>query len=327
MRGIVLFLLLALPVGAAEPLAVPFVAQKHDECGPAALTMLARFYGQPVAPDAVAQAITLPEIHGTLTTDLAAYARRFNLWVRQYPGSPADLREKLAAGVPLLVLGKFGAQYHYFIVLGIDEFAQTVTVHSGQRADLVMPQEQFWRVWDRADRWTLLVCPPDRAAWHLSAAENNDLGVFLERTGQLAAAAGHYQLAGEMAPANSYFAMNLGNALLKQKLVAEAAAAFARAAKIDPENADVLNNLANAYGEMNANLDEGVELCHRAIKLWPSHQAYYLDTLGGILVKQGRRAEAIAAFEQAVAATTDRQTALHAAIQQHLDQARALKER
>jgi hypothetical protein len=40
-------------------------------------------------------------------------------------------------------------------------------------------------------------------------------------------------------------------------------------------------------------------------------------------LKQGKRDEALAAFERALAATTDRQQSLRAAIQQHLSTAGA----
>lgn len=311
----------------AFALQVPFIAQKPNYCGPAALAMLAGYYGHTVSQDEIASAIYLPEIRGTLTTELADYAQRFNLWTRQYRGTQADLRAKLSAGVPVIVLGKFGANYHYFVVLGFDDFKQTVEVHSDRRANLQLTQDQFWREWDRADEWTLLVCPPERATWRLSADEHNDLAVFLERAGQLSAAAGHYRAAADLAPHNSYFAMNLGNALLKQKLFAEAAAAYQRAVKTDPEDPDALNNLAWAYHELGANLDEAAALCRRAVELNPSHRAYYLDTLGSVLLKQGKPAEAVTAFESALAASTDRQASLRAGIAERLAAARALAEK
>ena len=307
-----LFLVLALA------LEVPFVAQKPNYCGPAALAMLANYYGHPVTQDDIASAIYLPEIHGTLTADLAGYAQRFGLWTRQYRGTRADLHQKLSAGIPMIVLGKLGNRYHYFVVL--DYRGDELIVHSDTRADLHLREDDFLRWWNRADRWTLLVCPPAKATWPLSADEHNDLGVFLERAGKFAAAAGNYREAAELQPENSYFQMNLGNALLKQKLYAEAAAAFRRAG----DNPDALNNLACAYGELNANLDEAVALCARAIKLQPSHRAYYLDTLAGIYLKQGNIGEAITTYEQALAATTDRQASLRDAIRHRLATARAL---
>lgn len=300
-------------------LEVPFVAQKDNYCGPAVLAMVANYYGHKVSQDEIASAIYLPEIRGTLTADLAGYAQRFNLWTRQYQGTRADLHQKLSAGIPIIVLGKLGSQFHYFVVL--DYRGDELIVHSDTRPYLHIREDDFLRWWNQADRWTLLVCPPEKATWNLSADEHNDLGVFRERNGQLAAAAGHYGEAVRRAPGNSYFRMNLGNALLKQKLFTEAANVFRRA-----DNPDALNNLAYTYGELNANLDEAVALCKRAIELSPSHRAYYLDTLAGIFVKQGKLSEAVATYEQAWAATTDRQASLRDGIQQRLAAARALLE-
>lgn len=303
-------------------LEVPFIAQKPNYCGPAALAMIANFYGHNVTQDEIASAIYLPEIRGTLTAGLADYAQRFNLWTRQYRGTRADLHQKLAAGIPMIVLGRLGNHYHYFIVL--DYHGDELIVHSDTRATLQLREDDFLRWWDRADRWTLLVCPPARGTWKLSADEQNDLGVFLERRGELAAAAGHYQLATELEPRNSYFRLNLGNALLKQHLSIEAAAAYRHALEIEPENADAMNNLASAYVELGANLDEAAQLCQRAESLRPSHRAYYLDTLGSVYLREGRTQQAIDAFELALAATTDRQPSLRAGIEQRLATARAL---
>jgi tetratricopeptide (TPR) repeat protein len=321
MRFWIAILALAVNVPAQRPgLDVPFVPQAPGQCGPAALAMLAQYYGTNLAPTEIADAIYLPDIRGTLTADLAAYAKTTGLWVRQYAGTQADLRQKLAAGIPLLILGKFGDRYHYFLVLDFDDFAKTVTVHTDQRARHVLSQEQLWRIWDRAGQWTLLVCPPAQATWKLSAEEHNDLGVFLERTGHLAAAAGHYRRAAELAPANSYYHFNLGNALMKQSLPAEAAAVYRHALTIEPANADAMNNLADAYVALNANLDEAVQLCERALALQPGRRAYYLDTLGHVLLKQGRRDEARQTFERALASTTDRQETLRNRLRQALVQ-------
>lgn len=324
MRGIAFALLVAFVVmsGVAragdDVLQVPFIAQKPHYCGPAALAMLANYYGHSVSQDEIAGAIYLPDIGGTLTSELGDYARRFKLWVRQYHGSVDDLRQKLSAGVPLLVLGKFGDKPHYFVVLGVDNFRQVVTVHSDTRARYEMRLEDFQRHWDRAGNWTLLVCPPEKATWRLSAEEHNDLGVFWERAGKPESATQHYLAATQMNPGNSYYRMNLGNALLKQHRPVEAAGAFARAVELDAQNADAMNNLAYTYSEMGQNLDDAVRLCARAAAVLPARKAYYLDTLGTVYLKQGKPNEAVAAFESALAATTDRQQSLRTTIQQHL---------
>jgi len=312
-----MLLVLAAPAWAGTaPLPVPFVRQHPNQCGPAALAMVANFHGQPVTQEEIAAAIATPR--GVLTVELAAHAGQLGFWARAYRGSLADLRQKTSAGIPLIVLGKFGGNDHYFVVLGLDDWRQTVTVHSDTRANLELSREAFARYWDRGDRWTLLVCPPARATWRLTAVEHNDLGIHLEKNGQLPAAAGHYRFAAELVPTNSYFHLNLGNALLKQQLLPEAATAYARAVRAAPDNADALNNLAHAYLELGANLDEAAQLCRRAIALRPAHRAYYLDTLGGVLLKQGKTSEAMAAFAEALTAATDRQSNLRESIRQRL---------
>lgn len=300
----------------AFALKVPFIAQEPNQCGPAALAMVAGYYGHPVMQNEIAGAIYLPEIRGALTSDLTGYARRFNFFARQYRGNATDLRQKLAAGVPLIVLGKFGRNVHYFVVL---DFGDTVLVHSDTRAELSLPAEEFLRRWDRADRWTLLVCPPERMTWPLSADEHNDLGVWFERDGKFTEAAEHYRAALCIRPGNSYFALNLGNALRKQGKLLEAEAAFAGA----PGNADAMNNRADVLCELGERLDEAAQLCRQAIALMPGRRAYYLDTLGGILLKQGKPAEAARAFEEALAATSDRQASLRAGIRERLAEAKA----
>lgn len=328
MRRAVLSLLCAVVLVPHATLAVdavlnvPFIVQKPNYCGPAALAMLANFYGHPVSQDDIAGAIYLPDIGGTLSNELGDYARRFHLWVRQYHGSLDDLQQKLDAGVPLLVLGRFGEHPHFFVVLGWDKFRQVVTVHSDARARFEMPLEDFQRYWDRAGNWTLLVCPPEKATWHLSAAEHNDLGVFFERAGELDSATQQYTAATELNPQNSYFRMNLGNALLKQHQLGAAAKAFARAVELDPHNADAMNNLACTYSEIGSNLDEAVALCNRAVELFPAREAYFLDTLGTIYLKQGKRDQAVATFRAALSATTDREESLRSAIQKHLTASR-----
>lgn len=308
-------------------LSVPFIAQKPNYCGPAALAMLANFYGHTVTQDEIASAIYLPNIRATLTSELSDYAHRYNLWTRQYRGSLPDLQDKLAAGVPVIVLGQFGTDYHFFIVLGFDESRQMVIVHSDTRPDLELSRDEFIKHWEHADRWTMIACPPDRAQWELSADEHNDLGVFLERLGQLPEAVGHYEEATTLNPSSSYFQMNLGNGLRKQGKYRDAAAAFTKAIELDSTNADALNNLADTYLELNDSLDEAAQLCQRALEILPSHRAYYYDTLGSIRLKQGKPTEAIEAFELALNGTTDRQTSLRAGIHQRLAAARALVEK
>jgi tetratricopeptide (TPR) repeat protein len=280
--------------------------------------MVAGYHGTNVTQQQIAQAVYQPSARGALSTDLAQHARQLGFWSRLYRGDHRDLQQKLAAGIPLILHGRFGGNEHYLVVVGTDP----IVVHTGARAAVELRREDFDRFWDHSGRLTLLVCPPGKATWKLSADEHNDLGVFLEQQDAFLAAAGHYREALALAPANATYALNLGNALGKQRLFAEAVTAYRQAVKLDPQDADALNNLAWAYGEVGANLDEAITLCERALALRPAQRAYYLDTLGAVLLRQGKTGEAVAALEKALAATTERQAGLRATIRQRLAAAR-----
>ena len=304
------------PRSSPAVIAVPFIPQHENLCGPAALAMLATFHGHNGSQQEIARDIYLPAIQGALTVELADYARRYGLWTRQYRGSVDDLRQKLAAGVPLLVLGRFGSSYHYFIVLADGD---PLVVHTDRRARHKIRREDFLRYWNQAGRWTLLVCSPEKTPWDLSAAEHNDLGLFLEKIADdpcMAEAA--YREAVELEPDHAYYRFNLGNALLRQNLLEDASAAFRQALALDPDNADAMNNLAWSYHERDEHLDDAVALARRAAEINPAKQAYYLDTLASLLLKQGNPTAARTAWQQALAATTDRQAALRRDIEKRL---------
>ena len=78
------------------------------------------------------------------------------------------------------------------------------------------------------------------------------------------------------------------------------------------------------YCELGHNLDEAEKLCQQAAALLPSRKAYFFDTLGAVYLKQGKTKKAVAAFESALEATTDRQPSLRAGIQQRLAAAQEL---
>ncbi|MCX7915886.1 MAG: cysteine peptidase family C39 domain-containing protein, partial [Verrucomicrobiae bacterium] len=275
------------PPSPSAPLEVPFIAQVPGYCGPAALAMVAQYYGlRDVTPERLATNIYLSNINGVLTLDLVAAARQLDpLWAREYRGDWNDLRQKTRAGLPLIVLGYFGQQPHYFVVLSAED---DVIVHTDSRPKHRWSREDFLRWWQRSGYWTLLVCPPNRGGWKPSRAELIDLGLWHEQRDQWEAAEKHYRQAD--AP------LHLGNVYLRQGRWADAAAQFARL----PNDPDALNNLAWTYHEWNTNLTEAVRLCQRALELQPQRRAYYLDTLAALWIKLGNPTGAVAALNEAL---------------------------
>ncbi len=71
----------------------------------------------------------------------------------------------------------------------------------------------------------------------------------------------------------------------------------------DPLNADALNSLSYMFAEHGVRLPEAVDLAQRAVKIEPGNPAY-LDTLGWALFKQGRIQEAAGPLSKAASMLT-----------------------
>jgi tetratricopeptide (TPR) repeat protein/AraC-like DNA-binding protein len=74
---------------------------------------------------------------------------------------------------------------------------------------------------------------------------------------------------------------------------------FLKAISLEPENPDNMNALAWFFIENDRNINEGLELIDKALKLSPDKYSY-LDTKGWGLYKQGRNEEALEFLEKSV---------------------------
>ncbi len=148
-------------LAAAPVLEVPFVAQRENACAAAALTMVLRYWGDPVPEAEMADAIPGPSANGLAGSRLAEVARRRGHDAIAYEGDLAHLREYVAKGRPLVVALEAGrGGYHDVVVLGFDDATHEVIVHdpaAGPARRLPIPS--FEKRWARAGHWTLLVLP------------------------------------------------------------------------------------------------------------------------------------------------------------------------
>lgn len=85
--------------------------------------------------------------------------------------------------------------------------------------------------------------------------------------------------------------------------VADAERELRKLLDADPLDADALNSLSYLLADHGQRLPEAVELAQRALKVEPENPAY-LDTLGWALFKQGKTAEAAVPLGQAAAVLT-----------------------
>jgi peptidase C39-like protein/tetratricopeptide repeat protein len=247
---------------------VPFFPQEDLWCGPASIAMVLAWSGLAVTQDDMARQVYTPGREGTLQTDLIAGARRngrLAVEVRDLRG----LVTELAAGNPVLVFQNLGLAmapvWHYAVAYGYELEPANLVLHSGLEPRHVTALGTFERTWARAGHWALVVTAPDRlpATAQLDTVLAAALGI--ERAGRAGEAAAAYETIAAKWPESFGAWMGLGNTRYALKDFAAAERAFRKASEADPKAPQAWNNLAYA------------------------------------LAGQGRRADAIAAAERAVA--------------------------
>jgi ABC-type bacteriocin/lantibiotic exporter with double-glycine peptidase domain len=148
-----------LAAAASATLAVPFVAQEKDTCGPAALAMVMAYWEHPVEHDALARELGAAELRGVAGSRLAEAARSRGMTAVAYEGDDAQLRAFVGRGRPLVVAWDMGrGRFHNVVVVGFE--GDDVVVHDPARGPTRrVAGKTFAARWAGAGHWTLLVLP------------------------------------------------------------------------------------------------------------------------------------------------------------------------
>jgi tetratricopeptide (TPR) repeat protein len=265
----------------AEIASVPFHPQTENQCGPAALAMVLGWSGVPVRPEDVAGQVFTPGREGSLAYDLVAAARRADRLAVPVQGLEPLLAE-LAEGHPVLVLQNLGLgwypQWHYAVAIGYDLEAGTLTLHSGEEAEQIMPLGTFAHTWQRADQWALAVLPPDTLPVKADETSVLQAAVGLEQAGRYEAAVAAYGAALGRWPDSLAALIGLGNARFAAGHLAGAEAAFRTAVSFHPKEAAAWNNLAHVLAQK-GELSEALAAAKRAVDLGGNDAEVYRTTL------------------------------------------------
>lgn len=143
---------------------VPFYPQEKDQCGPASLAGVLNFWRVNVSPSEIAREIYSESAKGTLSLDMLLYPQGKGLLADQYSGGISDLKEKIDAGFPLIVLVDYGFSVleagHYMVITGYN--SQGVIANSGAKQGKFIGMDEFIRIWEKSKFWTLLIRPGDK---------------------------------------------------------------------------------------------------------------------------------------------------------------------
>ncbi|QBM17789.1 hypothetical protein MARI_19100 [Marinobacter sp. JH2] len=199
-------------------------------------------------PDILKELVYLPGREGSLQVEMVAGARSHNMVV--YPLQPniETLLAEVSAGNPVLVMQNLGfdwwPQWHFAVVVGYDRQEKTLILNTDTRKHHRQPYEVFDATWNRAERWAVVILPPDQLPetaellpW-LRAAHD------LESTGHTLAAKTAYQTAKQNWPDKPAPLLALGNLAYSQNRFNDAANHLHIATERFPEFAEGWNNLA-----------------------------------------------------------------------------------
>ena len=271
---------LARTVAASAALeSVPFFAQKEYECGPAALAMVLSAAGIAVTPEALVDQVYLPARKGSLQVEMLAATRQQGLIAYPLKPSLQDLLLEVAAGHPVLVFQNLSLPiypvWHYAVVIAYDLERNTITLHSGETAQLKMSLFTFERTWARGNYWAMLALSPNTLPITADAGTYARSVAALESRHPQAARLA-YALALTRWPDDANLRFGQGNSAYALHDLQAAQTAYRAATDAQPEFADAWNNLAQVELEMGDKAAAKVAIA-RAVVLGGARLPQYLE--------------------------------------------------
>jgi tetratricopeptide (TPR) repeat protein len=186
----------------------------------------------------------------------------------------------------------------------------------------------------RAEKYDIAIHEFQKALVQLGAGTSErgdiyvDIGESYRRKGDLNDAIRVLEEAHQTQPKHVGVTRELALVLDKSGRKPEARETYEAALKLDPDNANILNNLAYLLAETGGNLDEALSKAQRARELEPDLDAA-LDTVGWIYLKRDNISTAIRIFEGLVEKHNDHSTYhyhLAVALLRKSDPSRAIRE-
>ena len=138
---------------------VPFYPQEAYQCGPASLAGVFNYLDLRTTPERIAEDVFSKSAGGTLTIDMVLYARKMGFSAIDYSGGIRDLREKINAGFPVIVMVDDGfwvwQKNHFMVVVGYNGYG--VLVNSGRDEKEFIRNDRFLKIWKKTGFWSLWI--------------------------------------------------------------------------------------------------------------------------------------------------------------------------
>jgi len=256
---------------------VPFFPQQQYHCGPSSLASIINYRGTPVEPDQIAQMIYVPGLKGSLQIEVEAATRQFEMLPVQLDGKLESMLREIAAGNPIFVLQNLGLDavpvWHYEVVVGYDFGERVVVLRSGVHARVLRSFALFEKTWQRAEHWALAVVSVDSIPVTVGADAYLEAVVGMEQVGRTESANHAYSTALRRWPDNLLAHTGLGNTYYAMGEFVAAETAYRSALMIDPQKAEVWNNLAYTLAQLGRH-ESSMDAIDHALELEPDNQNF-----------------------------------------------------
>jgi ABC-type bacteriocin/lantibiotic exporter with double-glycine peptidase domain len=140
---------------------VPFVKQKDQFCGPAAMASVLAYYGDNITQEEIAEKVYTPKLDGALISDMENFARDSGYKAETVSGDITALEKEIDEGVPVILLvdrGKWMVSVpHYYVVYGYDTGKGAFIVNTGDEGGVEIPFERLDGEWEKMNRLMLIV--------------------------------------------------------------------------------------------------------------------------------------------------------------------------
>jgi uncharacterized protein len=144
-------------------LETPFVHQVYNYCGPAALTMVLRYWGRSVDQYELANRFRPFPKKGLSGAQLKELAAAYGFSAYSFTGQADDLRAHLKNGRPIVVALHSSALLntnHFVVVVGWDsERGEWIVQDPAGKSYQRYREADFSARWKKLDNWSLLVVP------------------------------------------------------------------------------------------------------------------------------------------------------------------------
>ncbi len=236
---------------------VPFYPQEANLCGPAALATALRYSGVPIRPEALNEALYVPDRGGSLQVEMLAAGRRYGRVAYQLRPRLTDLLREVSADNPVVVLQSLGigvaAKWHYAVVVGYDYARGDIYLRSGADERLVLPFTVFELTWAGSDYWAMIVTSPARVPVSATEYEYVRAVLAMSRVADAGATETAFRSLVARWPASITGSLMLAEQLATRGDHPGSLAVLDAAVKHVPNEAVLLNNLAQTLSDLGRN--------------------------------------------------------------------------